>query len=100
MNRYLEAVVALCLVGFNSSLSAVSAQKSAQVEEQVKGNSSIWLGSGWYGANWFSSEDDYDRWNKENDRKNNHRDNDDKHRKDDKHQKNEKKGDKNHKSKY
>ncbi|MBS3904950.1 MAG: hypothetical protein KGZ39_06460 [Simkania sp.] len=58
-------VSAICLMGWNSMLSANTTQEYDQDDDTtVEENTVIWVGPGLYNGIWFDNEDDFDDWHR------------------------------------
>ncbi len=68
MKSYLKLVIRfLCLACSTSSLFAVSAQKSQEVENGGHYNANpVWVGPGLYGGVWLNNESEYNEWHRNN----------------------------------
>jgi hypothetical protein len=63
MKNYVRTIISLlCLSCASTSLFAVSAKKSQEIESGNYARDDVWLGAGWYGETWIDTEADFDDW--------------------------------------
>ena len=63
MKHNLRMIASLiCLICSSSSLLAVSAKKSQEIEDGNYDRNNVWVGPGWYGEAWIDTEADFDDW--------------------------------------